>query len=76
MVLELTGQRRVSRISQYHLARFPTQWKKKNDTSLREGIKGTRDSYLKFSNFAALDLKVQIKKLMSIGMLNLDYFIC
>ena len=56
MVLELTDQRRVSRISQYHLARFPIQSEKKNDTSLREGIKGTGDSYLKFSHFAGLDL--------------------
>ena len=56
----LTGQRRVSRISQYHLARFPIQWEK-NDTSLREGIKGTGDNYLKFSNFAVLDLQVKIK---------------
>ena len=52
----LTGQRRVSRISRYHLARFPIQWEK-NDTSLHgRGIKGTRDNYLKFSIFAVLDL--------------------
>ena len=52
----LIGQRRVSRISQYHLARFPIQWEKKRHISTRGNLKGFGDNYLKFSNFAVLVL--------------------